>query len=125
MLNLDGLFLPSGLVWVDEFSWTPTQQKAQYSISGALIVDSASKQAGRSITLQGSEDSGWVTRATILALYATLDSKARYLTMDDGQKFLVVWNHSGNPIQATPLLNKSVQEDEDYYSNVRLSFLTV
>lgn len=39
--------LPPDLHWRDEFSWTPVEQSTEYSLTGALIVQSGARQAGR------------------------------------------------------------------------------
>ncbi len=55
---LDTLTLPTDLIWIDEFDWTPVQQTQTYSITGALIIESGVKKAGREITLSGDNSSG-------------------------------------------------------------------
>ena len=63
--TLATMSLPRSLVWVDEFQWTAPLRAQEYSITGALIVDVATRQAGRPITLQGVADHGWMTRAAL------------------------------------------------------------
>ena len=62
--------LPEDLLWVDEFGWQPVALNREYSITGALIVQSAAKQAGRPITLQGGEDFGWINYSDLEQLRA-------------------------------------------------------
>ena len=72
--TLGAIQIPRGLVWADEFAWHPVLREAEYSITGALLLDSSTRLAGRPITLQGSEDAGWLTRTTLLALYALAEN---------------------------------------------------
>lgn len=61
--------IPRGLVWSDEFDWTPVDSVSERGITGALIVDAASKTAGRPITLASiGRDQGHISRSTLLAL---------------------------------------------------------
>ena len=70
--TLATLSLPRSLVWVDEFQWTAPLRAQEYSITGALIVDVATRQAGRPITLQGFDDGGnrYVAPMTLAQLNA-------------------------------------------------------
>lgn len=109
-LALGALSLPAGLVWEDEFAWSPVAQSAEYGLTGALVLDVASKQAGRPITLTGQSDStrhtGWVSRADLLALTAALGVPGATfaLTLHDARTFTVVALHDGEgPIDAEPL----------------------
>lgn len=45
--------LPDDLLWVDEHAWTPGVASVSYLLTGALLVESAIRQAGRPITLVG------------------------------------------------------------------------
>lgn len=66
---LGALALPAGLVWTDEFSWRPVEQSQEYGVTGALVVDVAERLAGRPITLEATDDHGWISRATLQTLY--------------------------------------------------------
>ena len=67
------LVLPDDLLWSDEHSWSQTVATSAYLITGALLIQSATRLAGRPITLVGAPDMAWVTRATVeqLRLWAT------------------------------------------------------
>lgn len=98
--------LHQGFVWADEHSWTPVAQSTEYSLTGALIVESARKQAGRPITLKGGIRFVWVTRSQLLALDAALKADgARFiLTLHDGRRWSVIPRHDGDgPIVAAPV----------------------
>lgn len=85
--------LDGDMVWVDEFAWPTVFRSTEYSLSGALIVDSGMRLAGRPITLAGSADGGWVTRATVDALRVLASAlPGQYvLTLADSRSFNVIF----------------------------------
>lgn len=109
-ITLGVITLPAGLVWADEQEWSPLDQQTSYSLTGALIVEEASKQAGRPITLigqsDGTEHTAWITRAALSTLRTALDTPlAQFtLTLHDGRTFAVIPRRDGNgPLTAEPV----------------------
>lgn len=100
---LNDLELPRGMVWIDEMDFVPVEKETERSITGNLIVDAAARVAGRPITLVGTENAGWIRRATLLALHALAANPAgRYtLTLADSRVFTVEFA-AGEPITAKP-----------------------
>ncbi|MGZ4954139.1 MAG: hypothetical protein ACXV8Q_03415 [Methylobacter sp.] len=124
-ISLDTIALPDDLIWTDEFDWTPVQQTQQYSLTGALIIETGVKQAGRPITLVGGRDAAWVSRDTVNTLYAKLTGTTPFtLTLNDGSTHSVVFRHDGNPIDAKPIIDYNNPAADDYYS-LTLRFLKV
>lgn len=123
--GLNVITLPDDLLWQDEFAWQPVQQATQYSLTGALIIESAAKQAGRTITLQGGDEFGWLPRSTLLALQtaATLPGQEFTLTLR-GSPYTVVFDHARTPIEAAPAVDYSTPDAADPYI-VTLRFLEV
>lgn len=115
------LTLPDDLIWQDEYNWAPTVSSVSYTITGAMIVQSAAKQAGRYISLVGPADMAWVTRATVETLYdwasITLsDTDGRYeLTLSDSRQFTVAFRHDDTPVEAEPVLGIAAKSDQDFY----------
>ena len=105
-ITLGAITLPATLVWEDEFSWTPVEQSSEYSLTGALILQTATKLAGRTITLVGQSDgldhTAWISRANLIILKTALDvAGATFtLTLHDARTFTVSAN---GPVKATPL----------------------
>lgn len=115
-LTLDAITLPDDLIWSDEFDFVPMQQQESYTLTGALIVETGLKQAGRPITLSG-VDSGWITRQTLKSLYAKLSSAAvMVLTLQDARTFNVIWRNGQQPIEAKPVQENINFQDGDYYT---------
>lgn len=119
---LDTVQLPRGMVWVDEFDWSATETASQHSITGALLVDAATRLAGRPITLQADPDAGWIKREVLLQLQALADAPAatRTLVLADGRVFGVVFA-PGQPITARPVARPELPKGtHPYVATVRL-----
>jgi hypothetical protein len=102
-ITLGALTLPQGLRWSDEFSWSALAQTTEYSLTGALIVEQATKQAGRPITLIGGNQWAWLTRAQAAALKALLDAgNEMTLTLHDSRTFTVL-PAGDEPLAVSPL----------------------
>ena len=115
------LLLPDDLLWSDEHSWSPAVASVSYLITGALLVQSAVKQAGRPMTLTGAQDMAWVTRSCVETLYdwaaAPLGADiGRFeLTLFDARIFTVAFRHAEVPIEAEPVTGFTTRSDSDFY----------
>lgn len=122
------LLLPDDLLWTDEHAWTPAVASTSYLITGALLIQSAIRQAGRPITLVGAADMAWVTRATVeqLRAWAAIpvgSTTGRFaLTLADGRSFTVAFRHAETPIESEPVLGFPARADTDFY-RLTLKFL--
>ena len=115
------LLLPDDLLWADEHAWSPAVTAVSYLLTGALLVQSATKQAGRPITLVGPSDMAWVTRATMATLHTwaaapLAATSGRFeLTLRDARVFTVAFRHADTAIDAEPVLGFPAQSDTDFY----------
>jgi hypothetical protein len=117
--------LPDDLLWSDEHAWTPAVASVSYLITGALMVHSATRQAGRPITLVGAPDMAWVTRAELATLYdwaavalgeTSGGSGGRFeLTLLDGRVFTVAFRHADTAIDAEPVMGFPARHPTDFY----------
>ena len=113
--------LPDDLLWADEHAWSPAVTAVSYLLTGALLVQSATKQAGRPITLVGPSDMAWVTRATMATLHTwaaapLAATSGRFeLTLRDARVFTVAFRHADTAIDAEPVLGFPAQSDTDFY----------
>ena len=124
--TLDEINLPRGMVWVDELDWSPVEASTEYSITGALVVQVAERQAGRPITLQGEENAGWIRRDVLLAVRALAATPGDIftLTLADSRSFSVMFA-PGNPITARPVARPELPPDTyPYVATVRLIEVT-
>ena len=122
--TLGALQLPRGMVWADEFSWTPVEKKLEYSLTGAALIDVGVRLAGRPITLSGAAEAGWIRRDVLLALRAlqiAVPEGAHLLTLADGRTFNVQFAPVETPIEAEPVARPELPpEDYPYVATVRL-----
>ena len=115
------LTLPDDLLWSDEHSWSPVASSVSYLITGALLVQSALRQAGRAITLVGAADMAWVQRGSVNVLrdwaIAPLgENSGRFeLTLHDARVFTVAFRHAETPIEAEPVTGFTARSDFDFY----------
>ncbi|MBF9263608.1 hypothetical protein [Paracidovorax cattleyae] len=92
------------LQWTDEFAWSPVEQATAYSTTGALLVDVAVKQAGRPITLVGTDTAAWISRALCdtLQAWASLPGIELDLVVR-GVARRVIFDHAQGGFSASPI----------------------
>lgn len=115
--------LPDALNWVDEYTWSPVEQTRQYTTTGALLIEESVKQAGRLITLEGSEDRTWCTRALVdqLHAWAALPGMTLSLTLR-GTPRSVTFDHEKGALQGLPVLfyaDGSIESTDFYVPTLR------
>jgi hypothetical protein len=100
------LHLPDDLLWSDEHHWTPATATVSYLLTGALLIESAVRQAGRPITLTAPDDMAWVTRSTVDQLYdwAAQPERQMQLRFIDARTFTVAFRHQDQAIESAPVL---------------------
>lgn len=122
--------LPDDLLWKDELDWLPVVAENTYSLTGSLIIELATKLAGRPITLEPPEiELAWVLRSTVAALRTAASIAARKFTLvleypTDTRQFTVVFDHSANPLEAVPVKGFPDHEDGAYF-RVKIKLLEV
>lgn len=92
-ITLDGLELPIGLRWTDEFSWSPVERSTTYSLDGSLIIQESVKLKGRPITLSGGINYSPIPRDDLLTLYeklTTYPETGMTLILHDTRQFQVM-----------------------------------
>lgn len=102
MITLAGLALPPDLVWRDEFAPWSVETTARWSLSGALLVESARRLKGRPITLAGGPDSAWCGRQTLEALLS-LHAQMTSMTLVYGSRTFTV-RFAPEGIEAEPVV---------------------
>lgn len=112
------LNLHPDLVWADENNWFPVEQSIQRTITGALIVSSASRIAGRPITLAPVDDSSaWMPQATVEALrnFAVVPGRVMQLNIRGTSRDVIFRHHDGAAIEANPIINYNDLNSADWY----------
>ena len=122
-ITLDALTLPPDLLWADEFDWTPIESSQEYAVTGALVVDTATRQAGRPITLEGGDDRAWLDRATLQQLYAlTTPADRQMVLVLNGVTRDVIFRPGADPLSARPIFPlANPQNDLAYVVTLRLT----
>lgn len=115
--------LPDALNWSDEYSWSPVQQTKTYTTTGALLIEEGVKQAGRPITLEGSVDRTWCTRALVdqLHTWATTPGMVLELVLR-GVARQVTFDHERGALEGLPVLfyaDGSIANDDWYVPSLR------
>lgn len=119
------LTLPDTLSWPDEFAWVAVQERREYSITGALIIEVATRQAGRTITLEGGENRAWLQRSDVLQLQAWAQLQAASFTLAlRGTNYTVKFDQVETPIEARPVFDEADPAATDFYV-VRLRFIAL
>lgn len=126
---LQSLTLSHDLIWIDEHAWSPAVANLEYSLTGALLMEYGTRQAGRPITLQPPDASmAWHTRNVIdkvLAWSRTPGQKYR-LTLDDGRNFTILFRHHESPVmEAKPVTGLASYSENDYWQITTLKFMEV
>lgn len=124
--------LPDDLRWTDEFSWVPAVQDRTYSLTGALIIETSTRQAGRPITLQSTlADMAWVQRSTVAQLKSWASLEGRVFTLEfeyptDTRTFQVMFDQSGDntALDSSPVKEFPGHSPEDWFS-LKLKFIEV
>ncbi len=78
---LDGISLPSDLIWFDEYGWSNVVQAIRVSITGSLVIQEATQAKGRTITLKGGTDYAWITKATADSIKEKVDTPDLDMTL--------------------------------------------
>lgn len=117
MIVLDGIQLPAGLLWSDEFSTAPVAQNVRRTLDGSLVVFFGAQHQGLPITLASQSDQGWLTRSQVASLKLRADSPGGvYLLQLRGQTHSVMFRHHEPPaFEATPLVPLANPGDGDFY----------
>lgn len=117
------LTLPDAMNWVDEYTWSPVQQTKAYTTTGALLIEEGVKQAGRPITLEGSKDTTWCTRALVDQLHAWAATPGITLALTlRGVAHTVTFDHERGALQGLPVLfyaDGSIASDDWYVPTLR------
>lgn len=126
-MTLDGITLPPGLIWEDEFNWTPVVQNVTTTLTGTVLVQEAAGLTGRPITLVGSEESCWTTRTVIRQLMALTQTADKIMSLTIGSTtYSVMWRRQDDsPIEVEQLLPVTEPATDALYVIRSLSFMEV
>lgn len=117
MIVLDGIALPMGMLWSDEFGTSQVAQTVKRTLDGSVIVFYGQMRAGFPITLESESDAGWLTRAQVEALsLRAMSPGGVFLLALRGQTFSVMFRHQDAPaFEAKPLVSLAYPQPGDFY----------
>lgn len=117
MITLDGIELPTGLLWSDEFASTRVTQTVRRTLDGSVVVFYGEMRAGLPITLESEPDAGWMTRSQVEALALRAASPGGVYTLAlRNQTLLVMFRHHDAPaFDARPLVPLANPQPGDFY----------
>ena len=116
MISLAGITLNSSMIWKDRFDTFGVGQTVKRSLGGVLFIDTAKVLTGRPITLEASEDYGWLTVAQVEALRALADQEDfSGVLLLDGVSYTVGFRHHEPPaLSFQPIVPRENQQSLDY-----------
>lgn len=112
------LTLHPDLYWSDENDWHPVEQTVQRTLTGALIVSTTQRVAGRPITLEPEdEESAWQTLEVLAQLrnWAAVPGQELTLTLRGVDRTVIFRHQDGTAVEAAPVLHRSDVQDDDFY----------
>lgn len=109
--------LPFDLLWIDQHSWSPVEQKVATSITGAAIIDAGTRLNGRPVTLEGDERHAWMPYSTVQQLKAWAAVADQQLTLIvRGVVMQVMFRHQDRPaVDVRPLLDYAAPDAADFF----------
>lgn len=119
--------LPGGLDWTDEFTWSPVEQTATPSVTGALIVQIGSRVSGRPITLAGGNNRAWVKGDVVRQLQAWAQTPGLELTLTlRGIPRQVIFRHHEKPaFESREVSLGLVPTRDDYNHAITLKLMEI
>ena len=123
------IVLSDSLYPESEHDWSAIVSNTKYALDGTMIVEQSVRQAGRPYVMQAPDGHGVLSRATINALKSERDKLGATFWLDylaDGavKRVKVMFDTTGEAIEAKPVKNTTSPELTDYY-NVMLRFLEI
>lgn len=117
--------LPASLFWENEYEWNPVEQEANFTLTGALVVEASTKQTGRPITLRSLPNMGWIPRSYLNQMYTWASEAGKELTLNlRGVSRTVVFDHEKGSIESELIGYHNDPTDAAKYSIV-LRFLEI
>ena len=129
MIITDGansVTLPDDLDWTDELSWSPVQQSAEPSITGATIVQIQARQSGRPITLEGT-DTRYVSGAGVAQLHAWSQAPGQELslTLRGVSRAVIFRHHDGPAFTAREIFGRVPTLDASQFYEITLKLMEI
>lgn len=125
-LSADGTSVSlSDIEWLNEYSESPVVQSVEWSVDGSAVIDHATKKAGLSIVLAGSDRRAWLSRADADVIRTWRDTPGKEMALAiRGKTISVIFDHRSTAFEAKPVADVS-EAPADWPHYITLRFLTV
>ena len=130
IIRIGGLDLNPSMNWTDRFQSYQVAQTVNRTVGGKAVVFATPLQAGRKITLESTQEQGWLTLAMVedlVAMSATIGSSFLFECGDETvlggiETQNVIFRHNEPPaLEITPIINRPTHETTDmFYGKVKL-----
>lgn len=116
----------SDVIWQDRYASQDVAQVNRRTLGLRLVVFAGALVAGKAITLQATDNYGWLRKATVDALIALANVPGAIYTLVFGaETFSVIFDHSGGPaVDMKPLVARVAHATTDYFTGT-IKLLTV
>lgn len=114
-VSLEGIVLPSPIIWTDRNSWSGIQQTSERVLGGRQVTEYASLVGGRPVTLQSERNQGWVTWGVFKQLEALARTPGAVCSLQIGTFFAqVIFRHEDTPaLDWEPIIKRLSPSDAD------------
>ena len=118
MNTLNGIDLPEGLEWIDEYASSPVAQSVLRTLGGALVTYHQNLIDGKPITLVAQDRVAWFDQSQVDAIKAIADAPGATYTLDwNGTIYNVMFRHQEPPaVDFTKILPHAIY----YFSTIKL-----
>lgn len=123
-ITLDGVVLSDHMVWSDRDTSSVVDQSMIRTLGGRALIYAQQLEKGVPITLEATQDTGWLTYAQVKAVRALADvAGGIYLLNFYGEEHTVIFaHHDGAAFSFSPLSYRVVHDDTDYFiGSIRLT----
>jgi hypothetical protein len=116
-ITLGGVALSDHMVWSDRDASSSIEQSLIRTLGGRAIIYTQQLEKGMPITLEATQDTGWLTYAQVKATRALADVAGATYQLDFyGELHDVLFaHHSGDAFSFAPLSYRVEHDDTDYF----------
>ena len=123
IIKLGGVVLNPSMNWKDRFQSYQVAQSVNRTVGGRAIVFATPLRAGRKITLESTQDSGWLDYNTLKILSDMAASVGGTFLFEIGdetsgniEQFNVIFRHNEPPaLDMQPIVNRPLHDATDYF----------
>lgn len=122
IIRLGGVELNSSMNWKDRFQSHQVAQSVNRTVGGRAIVFATPLRAGRKITLEATQEAGWLSLDTVTVLMEMAASVGGTFLLEIGdtagqvEQINVIFRHNEAPaLEITPIVNRAAHETGDYF----------